>query len=116
MILPLLAAVTPVPAGIDAQTQADIRCVVVLSAAVSNAPTEMLKAQVGAGMLYFLGRIDGRHPGLDLASAVSAAIKDQAALKDAFDKDRARCGEEMRQVSAKLVTVGGTVRAIAGAK
>jgi hypothetical protein len=95
----LLAAAPP---PLDAPTKEDVRCFIALGTlAQSDDPT--IKTAATAGTLYFLGRLDGRSPGLDMEAAVAAETPemteaDHAALLRS-------CGGKMEERGNYLIEV-----------
>ena len=99
-IAPLaLAAVPPT----DPQTSKDLRCFLAMSAtAGSEDKTASLAGMIGAQ--YFLGRIDGRSPNLDLESAIMA---EASSLTDADLKALLQsCGELMQDRGKAVKAIG----------
>ena len=70
------AAHMPTFAG---RTDADFRCFAAMSRAggAEGVPDDQ-KAQLASGVMYFLGKLDGENPGLDLETALA----DQVTLRD----------------------------------
>ena len=65
----LISAASPAkPIVLDANTRADVRCVVALSREAVDANPEQVN-DLAIMMYYFMGRIDGRDPKLDLGTA-----------------------------------------------
>jgi len=77
MVKWIVAAVSLIPAvacakplALDASTRADVRCVVALSRAAGEAGAESPEiSQLQTITFYYIGRIDGRTPKLDLGAA-----------------------------------------------
>ena len=73
----IIAAVSLIPAvafakplALDAPTRADVRCVVALSRAAGEAGAESSEIPLLQTItFYYIGRIDGRTPKLDLGAA-----------------------------------------------
>ena len=94
-----LAAAAPAP---DAETRADIRCFIAVSSLMESEDEAMRQAGSMASQ-YYLGRIDGRVPDLDLESAVAAELPiDQAALQALMQS----CGAELEKRGQEVVAVG----------
>lgn len=66
-----LIAAAPPP---DPGTREDVRCFVAL-AYLADTDDAKVKEAAMAGTLYFLGRLDGRTPGLDLESEVATVAE-----------------------------------------
>ena len=60
------------PADAKAETRKDLRCFIVLSSVAGG--TSEVAAAATMGAQYFLGRLDGRAPGLDLEAAIAAEV------------------------------------------
>lgn len=88
----------------DAESTADVRCVIVgmrLAGAGVNA------AQRSSGTvlaLYYIGRLDGRHPGFDLEKAMVAELGKMTQADYAADAQR--CGRSL-QAKGKQITIIG---------
>ena len=76
----------------DEAIAADARCIAVFAAMVQM---PQYKDAAGAGLLYYLGRLDARDPKLDLA----AAVKHEAARMDRSEYVTVaqRCGSTLKQ-------------------
>ncbi len=105
--LPLLvAALTLMPLQVmaqDADTVADIRCVAVgiRSAALPDSH------QKSAGLLmalYFIGKLDGRDPTIDLKARLSEQLAKMTATD--FTTEAARCGNTLSTKGAQITRVG----------
>lgn len=102
----LAAALTLIPLQAmaqDADTVADVRCVAVglRSAALPDSH------QKSAGLLlelYFIGRLDGRDPKLDLEAMLSEQISKMSAAD--FTTEAARCGNTLTAKGAQITRVG----------
>ena len=97
---PLVIAAAP---PIDAETTKDIRCLVAVSSlAGSDDATVKLAATVGAQ--YFLGRIDGRRPDLNLETAI---IAEASHLTEADIRSLlVSCGGLIKSRGAALQAIG----------
>jgi hypothetical protein len=92
----------------DQATTDDVRCLVVSLAMAGNSGANVQAAGMMA-TLYYLGRLDGRAPGLDLENRV---IDEVTAMKPADVKDTAkRCGETMKGRGEDLTTLGQHIAA-----
>lgn len=77
------------PATID-----DLQCTAVLSLDMAGTKDPARKNGFMLGVFYFLGRIDGRDPGLDLETALrSAATEFQQLAPEQRRAAAARCGQ-----------------------
>jgi len=73
LLVPLLALATAAPAP-DPQTLADARCVVAMGSVIDT-PDPKAKQLAVMTLLYFMGRIDGRSPGLDIKTVYDGEAK-----------------------------------------
>lgn len=69
-----VAAALAGPAAAQDPNDADIHCAVAAIALANSATDQTVKGQAGAALLYFIGRIDGRSPNLDLEPKVRAEL------------------------------------------
>lgn len=108
-LVPMIAGLTlALPAHADERpTEADVRCLLLtLSGAASPDPN----VQQGSvlGMLYYLGRINGRTPDLDLQAALAKSAKSFRA-QDA-ERESERCSEAMLASGAELKRLADGVK------
>ena len=101
----LLAGAAP---SSDVQTKEDIRCLIAASSLTMSDDPEIKQAG-GGGTLYYLGRLDGRSPGLDIEKAVAA----EADLMKEADRGPLlkKCGETIMRRGDYLVAVGKALEA-----
>ncbi|HMI39914.1 MAG TPA: hypothetical protein VK485_01630 [Sphingomicrobium sp.] len=94
-----MAAAAPV----DPETSKDLRCFLAMSAtAQSEDKAASLAATIGGQ--YFLGRVDGRSPDLDLESAIvaEASSMTDASLKSLLQS----CGQLMQERGRAVQGIG----------
>jgi hypothetical protein len=111
-----LAALTLVPLQAmaqDADTVADVRCVAVgiRSAALPDSrekSTGLLMA------LYFIGRLDGRNPKVDLEPLLAEQLAKMTAAD--FAAEATRCGNGLATKGAQITKVGQDLLKQLGAK
>jgi hypothetical protein len=95
-----LAGAAPPP---DGQTREDIHCLLAASSLTESSDPKMRQAG-GAGALYYLGRLDGRTPDLDIEATVAAEAEAfQKADKGPLLK---KCGETIKRRGDYLVEAG----------
>jgi hypothetical protein len=115
--LPLLvAALTLVPLQAmaqDADTVADVRCVAV-GIRSAELPDSRQKSTGLLMALYFIGRLDGRDPKLDLEAMLSAQLSKMTAAD--FTAEAARCGNSLASKGAQITHVGQDLLKQLGAK
>jgi hypothetical protein len=96
----LLAGAVPPP---DAQTKDDIRCLIA-AASLAASDDPKIKQAGGAGALYYLGRLDGRSPGLDIEAAVAAEMDAVTGVPQG--PLLKKCGATIEGRGAYLIAVG----------
>lgn len=96
----------------DAAAKRDVRCVLVVGLIASQASagaSETTKQGMVAGMGYYLGRLKGREPDVDLAARIAAEAR---GLKLAdIQAEALRCGEELKAFGAESQRVGAALKA-----
>lgn len=86
----------------------DLRCAAVTFAAITVVP-ENQKTSVSLAAIYFLGKLDGAAPNLDLETRLRAELAGMAA-KD-FQSEAARCGAELAKRGQDMQTLGAHLQA-----
>src|ERR1700722_15918296 len=81
----------------------DLRCAMVyMQMGTSKEPA--IQAAGSLGMLYFLGKLDGRTPDLDVENRVIAELPN---LKgDYFRAEAVRCGSELQKRGREVTAMG----------
>lgn len=105
-ILAATAAAVLAPAAAhaaDAATTNDIRCIVVAGAMASSGAKEAEAAGMMT-MIYYLGKLDGRTPNLNLEDSVVDQFMDLS--PDQIRADAKRCGDELKTRGAALSIIG----------
>jgi len=98
--------------GANDDTSADVRCVVVAFGLVQS-PDPQIKALATGASLYFVGRIRGRSPGLDLEAAI---VKQVGAMAPEDMRDELqRCSSELKVEGGKLQVMGADLKALGAA-
>ena len=69
------AALAVIPVADDQALQADLRCVAALATLGDSAEKEDADG-IAAVMLYFLGKVDARSPGIDLMAGIEKVLAD----------------------------------------
>lgn len=115
MLLTLIAALAVQAPAATARNN-DLACLVVLGASVGAAPAAQ-RATLIAGTRYYVGRIEGREPGFDLARGVVAVTPTDQAQGAAFlQRHGPRCQAELVRNEAKMKAMGQALQARARAK
>lgn len=102
MLSLFLAAALSAPA-VDPATEADLRCVAVFAISAGKAPDDK-KAGLAAGVMFFLGRIDARSPGIDLEANLRRIAASETTAS--FQADAARCGPIIEAHGKALTEIG----------
>lgn len=109
MLALILAAASALaqPADAKSETRKDVRCFIVLSAVAGGDAEAADAAMIGAQ--YFLGRLDGRVPGLDLEAAI--AIEAPLLSESDFPGLLQSCGKTMEQRGRQVIEIGKRLEA-----
>lgn len=100
------AAATAQPSPADLL---DLRCIAALAGLSTLAEKPDQKEKMVIGMLYFVGKIDGRSPGFDYQGQLAAlAAQPDYAEKNLF-ADAKRCGDELKARGDELQKLGNTL-------
>ncbi len=101
---------TAAPAAPAALTPeaADARCVVIFGfiSRQPGQPADRMEA-IKTGTAYYLGKLSGRHPGLNLTQTLGAAANRAQAEKVDVVKESQRCGRELTALAAATRPAGG---------
>jgi hypothetical protein len=105
----ILAAALLAPAAAQANSeddmQADIRCVLAMYATSRN---PQYAQGAGVALLYYVGRIEGRDPTLDLAGAMKKEALRMTASDYSFNARR--CGDEVKAKGEALKATGQSLQ------
>lgn len=109
MIFPVIAAAAAaaVPATADMQ---DLRCVAAFAAMSNFATKQDDKTKLLAGMLYYIGKLDGRSPGFDLDGQLTLLVDQPDYVTRQLGGDVERCAEEVKQRGNQLEAIGGAMK------
>jgi hypothetical protein len=104
-ILVVLAVLLPgISHGDDSNDQTrDVRCLLA-AVAMMNSPNNTIRAAAATSALYYLGRVDGREPHLDLEKLL-AQQSQQISPTDLVAESK-RCGQELSTRARILSTIG----------
>jgi hypothetical protein len=103
----LAVALLATGARAEDATSSDLRCVIALAAAAQSADDQVKPAMI-AGVIYFLGKLDGRTPQLDLGARADAERKTMS-VKD-FNDEIARCGAALVARTKAVAEIGQKLR------
>lgn len=96
------ALVLASPAQADPNTD-DVHCfLVAIKMADSDQPAQKTLGLMG--QFYWMGKLDGRMPGLDMETAVMAELPKM--LGKLFERESARCGKELGERSKAEIDMG----------
>ena len=98
-----LASVLNGSAHAEDLTVTDLRCVVAFSALVNN-PT--YRDAAASGIFYFLGRVEGREPSLDLAGALRDTRRGMQSGD--FASEAQRCGAALKARNDSLKSMNSS--------
>ncbi len=99
--------------GAHAQSSAkddDLRCIAIVSVAMSQAEDDK-KPSMMAGVMYFVGRLDGEAPKIDLATEMKRVVAGMT-QEEAVAHGK-RCSEILIERGHALQTVGDALRSSA---
>jgi hypothetical protein len=115
----LLAAAIATPAAAQPApdpTRDDLRCVIAVGMFAAQARNDAdTKLGAAAGLGFFIGRLKGREPGIDLKARVLAEANRLKSPAD-LQPDLARCGGEMQAISDESNALGAALKAFADNK
>lgn len=101
------AAASAVPASADMQ---DLRCVAAFAAMSELTKKQDDQTKLLAGMLYYIGKIDGRSPGFDLKGNLTALVGQPDYLTGQLGSDVERCAEEAKARGHQLQDIGDAMK------
>lgn len=74
----------------------DLRCVAAIAALSALADKPDQREKMVAGMLYYVGKIDGRSPGFDYEVHLPALVGQPDYAQKQLFADAQRCGDELK--------------------
>jgi hypothetical protein len=101
MLLALLAAAAGAPAT---PNDGDLRCMAIASRALANASPER-QLSVVTGMMYFMGRINGRSPKADVEEGIRR-IEPSLENESVWEAEAKRCAAVMQDRAVYLQKMG----------
>lgn len=96
---------------LDAKDIADVQCVII-GARLSGSPNQSRSQSGEMLMLYFLGRLDGRSPNMDLQTLIEREAKKMTSSD--FKHAAQRCGAEFSARGAEIVRIGNSIAVLGG--
>jgi len=108
----LACVAAPAARAADDAAAADLKCMVVAAALSQNADPGLKSAGAMTG-IYYLGRLDGRTPNLDLETRLRATISQMTPQE--LVPEIQRCGQQVQarlksagQIGSRMPPLGGT--------
>lgn len=99
------AAAQPSPADMQ-----DLRCIAAFATLASLTDKADDQEKMLVGMLYYVGKLDGRSPGIDMAGPLKTLVTQPDYLGKDLLADSERCGNEMKARGAELQKIGGAMK------
>jgi hypothetical protein len=97
-----------------AQDLRDIQCIALVSMAAADAPAEQQAGLVG-GMMYYLGRLEGRDPTTDWLDRIADFLRTPG-VEQQLLAERQRCGQELVAKGQTMMEWGAGLKAEMEAK
>ena len=90
-------------AAIAPESTADVRCLI-SAVSLLQSPNNSVRAAAAASALYYLGRLDGREPGLDLQEIILAEAGKMTSTQLRVETEA--CGKELSARGAAIDSIG----------
>ncbi|WP_431469195.1 hypothetical protein [Sphingosinithalassobacter sp. LHW66-3] len=90
--------------AIAAANEQDLRCVAAMAAA-SETVSDEVKSGMAVGIMYFLGRIEGRSPDFHVEAGLVRRFS-ESAWAEQIEADLERCGAQIRDKGIALTAIG----------
>jgi len=101
-------------ASADDPATSDLRCLIAIgSASGAGDVSEDLKPLLLFGSMFYLGKLEGRAPDLDLENRIADEAQNMTA--DDMKNDLVRCADELRTESVEMKSIAGRLTARAQA-
>lgn len=100
----LAPAVAVQSAPADPVLESDVRCLAVMAIAASDSKKADAVGVMAAAM-YFVGRIDGRRPGMDYRAALRQLLSSNESIAG-LQADAVRCGAILEKRGSELQALG----------
>jgi len=108
MMMAALLAAGAGQAAMPATELSDTRCVAAFAMMVDQATGDDVKQGATTGLVYFVGKLYGRNPGIDLTAALRPVSDD---VGKNLKTELTRCGAELTAVSAAMTAAGNALQA-----
>lgn len=103
-----MPALADLPAAFSEEDKADINCLVAISVVIGTASKTDIsasdKANLGSIMIYFVGKLKGRHPALSMTEVMTADRYEK--LTPQLPAEMQRCAAESTQIGEDLQAAG----------
>jgi hypothetical protein len=96
MIIAILAA-----AALSPPVAADARCIALMNFMIAKGTPEQQNA-ARTGTIYFVGKLKGRQPGINVAAVLKSAADEATRTKMNAQTEVKRCGEEVSTAANSL--------------
>ena len=97
----IIAAASLSMAPLDPASERDLRCVAALADTISKTTVEKQISVNSIGLFYFVGKMDGRHHGLDLGPQLYRLIT-QSDISAKMSSELDRCRGELGQRATEM--------------
>lgn len=94
----------------ETETSNDLKCVAVISVAASQQSDPTATMAAGMGVLYFLGRIEGRVPGFDVENGLRIEAGKLTGAK--VKSELIRCAGVLKSKGEELQAVGRSMKSM----
>ena len=111
LILTFLAAAAmalPASAQQPLAVENDLRCIAVISAIIGNLPEGEQRTQVAAGVMYFVGHVEGLAPAVDLKIELKRLIP--TITGEVIQSEAQRCSTVLMEKGTMLQAVGAELQ------
>ena len=109
MFLALILALQAAPA-IGQPDAADARCISLMNYMIMKG-TAAQQSAARVGTIYFVGKLKGRQPGIDVAAVLRTAAEDATRSKMNAQAEVKRCGQEVSAAADSLRPAGAPAAA-----
>ncbi|HZV56486.1 MAG TPA: hypothetical protein VFF89_02325, partial [Sphingobium sp.] len=99
-----LALACPAAAQPPAPVENDLKCVAALLAIAGSMPEGAQRMQMAAGVMYFMGRVEGQAPTLDLKAELQRIVPTLGSSQ--IEEEARRCGAILIEKGGRLQDIG----------
>lgn len=94
----------------DAETLGDLRCIAVISIAAGQQTDPAAVMSAGMGILYFMGRIEGRVPGFNVENGLRVEVGKLTSA--GVTTELVRCGGALTSKGKELQAIGRSMQSM----